>query len=73
MPKPNRKTVDAFYDVFADMDPDEQMVAMKVLEQTHRISVRAAAKKVFAPDTTPTGGEAKQEMIPLREAEKFTV
>jgi hypothetical protein len=44
MPKPNRKTVEAWYDVFADMDPEEQAIAMRVLEQTHRLAKRAAPK-----------------------------
>ncbi len=44
MPRPNRKTVEAWYDVFADMDPEEQAIAMRVLEQTHRLAKRAAPK-----------------------------
>ena len=60
MPRPNRSTVDAFYDVFADMEPAEQEIAMKVLENTHRIAKRAAARA-----TKPEAAAGTQ--IPLKE------
>jgi hypothetical protein len=74
MARPNRKTVDAWYDVFADMDPEEQAVAMKVLEQTHRLAQRTSRKAAPGVDTlidvtslqrsaTPAAGD----QIPLRE------
>lgn len=57
LPKPNRKTVEAFYDVFADMDPQEQEVAMRVLEQTHRLSKRAKT-------TARTESQPEQVVLP---------
>lgn len=40
MPKPTRKTAEAFYDVFADMPIDDQAAALKILEQVHRLARR---------------------------------
>lgn len=53
MARPNRNTTDAFYDVFADMDPQEQEIAMRVLENTHRIAKRAAARAKTQPTDKP--------------------
>lgn len=50
MATPKRNTVEAFYDVFADMKPEEQAIAIKVLEQTHRLAKRSEKKKAAAPD-----------------------
>jgi hypothetical protein len=62
MPKPTRKTIEAFFDIFADMDPEEQAVAMKVLEQTHRLAQRTSRKSAPGTDTPAAG-----DQIPLRE------
>ena len=44
MPKPNRKTAEAFYDVFADFTLEDQAAALKILEQVHRLAVRETEK-----------------------------
>lgn len=63
MPRPTRKTSEAFYDVFSDMPIEDQTVALRILEQVHRMAKRdkpAAAKDPDAPEG--------QEALKLREA-----
>lgn len=50
MPKPTRKTAEAFYDVFADMPLDDQVAALRILEQVHRLAKRE--KPAAAPQET---------------------
>ncbi len=57
MARPNRNTQDAFYDVFADMSPEEQIIAMRVLEQTHRIAKRLKKPEAKPEAETPAGGQ----------------
>ncbi len=48
MARPRRNTAEAFYDVFADFDIDDQAAALKILEQVHRLAVRESKRKPVA-------------------------
>ena len=59
MPRPNRKSIEFWYDTFSDMPLDEQAAAMKILEQVHRLAVRESKRNGKQP-----------EQITLEEPEK---
>lgn len=40
MAKPRKSTSDTFYDCFASWSADDRVIALKVLEQTHRQLLR---------------------------------
>jgi hypothetical protein len=56
MARPKRTTAEAFYDVFADFDVEDQAAALKIMEQVHRLAKREKAAPV-----------AKQEPLHLKE------
>jgi hypothetical protein len=45
MAKPNRKSQEAFYDVFADMPLADQAAALRILEQVHRLAQRDTKRR----------------------------
>lgn len=51
MARPRRNTAEAFYDVFADMNIEDQAAALKILEQVYRLNKRNqdAAKRNGQP------------------------
>jgi hypothetical protein len=56
MPKPNRQSVEYWFDTFSDMPLEDQAAALKILEQVHRLAKREKP----AP-------AAKQEPLHLKE------
>lgn len=44
MARPRRSTEEEFYDIFASWPTDDQAIALRVMEQIHRIAKRAAKK-----------------------------
>lgn len=48
MPKPRRATAEAFYDVFSDMPIAEQVIALRILQETHRQAVKLDKRKPAA-------------------------
>ncbi len=71
MARPRRNTAEAFYDVFADMPLEDQAAALKILEQVHRLAMRAnraAAMAQVAADDLEYAAEARSAaaaMLPL--------
>ncbi len=58
MARPRRTTEEEWYDVFSGWDAEDQAVALRVLEQIHRIAKRNG-KKAEAP--------VPGDQLPLRE------
>lgn len=44
MSRPRRSTAEAFYDVFADFPLEDQVAALKIMEQIHRLAKREQSK-----------------------------
>ena len=70
MARPRKGTEEVFYDTFADWDAEDQRAALKVLEQIHRMTTRAAKR-----GGNPNGQSAAELFdqaaeITLREAAK---
>lgn len=56
MARPRRTTEEEWFDVFATWDADDQAVALRVLEQIHRIAKRSKPAKVAQPEQPSLSG-----------------
>ncbi len=63
MARPNRNSQDALFNTFTDMGVDEQFITLKVLEQIHRQSQRAAKRNGKPAE------EAEEQQIKLTEGQ----
>lgn len=56
--KPRKATTETWYDTFMEWSVDDQAIALKVLEQTHRQCVKMLARAA-SPKTDAVAGAAK--------------